>query len=131
MNKKEQIQKLRTDGRSYREIEKILGCSRSLIAYHLNKTTKKAILKNQTENRIQKRKDIKNLHGGKCQKCGYDKCLAALQFHHRDASSKKFEISSALGNRISVTKEELDVELSKCDLLCANCHTEFHQLQYE
>jgi 5-methylcytosine-specific restriction endonuclease McrA len=31
---KEQILKLRNEGKSYREIEKILGCSRSTISYH-------------------------------------------------------------------------------------------------
>ena len=31
--------------------------------------------------------------GGKCQKCGYDKCEEALDFHHLDASEKDFQIS--------------------------------------
>ena len=31
--------------------------------------------------------------GGKCQKCGYDKCEGALQFHHRDPKEKEFTLS--------------------------------------
>jgi len=32
------------------------------------------------------------LRGGKCQKCGYDKNLAAFDFHHRDPKTKKFKM---------------------------------------
>ena len=63
--------------------------------------------------------------GGKCQKCGYDKCEGALQFHHRDPNEKSFTLSS-----INVSKELnmsiLYDEVDKCDLLCANCHSEIH-----
>lgn len=61
--------------------------------------------------------------GGKCQKCGYDKCPAALDFHHRDESEKSFGISKG-GNTHGWDK--LKVELDKCDILCANCHREQH-----
>ena len=37
---KEKILKLREEGKSYREIEKILGCSRSTISYHCQAKTK-------------------------------------------------------------------------------------------
>ena len=58
--------------------------------------------------------------GGKCQKCGYDRCVAALDFHHRRPDKKEFRVS---GNTWSV---KLRKELDKCDLLCANCHREAH-----
>ena len=61
--------------------------------------------------------------GGKCSRCGYNTCFAALEFHHRDASSKEF----SMGNMVSVSKERYLAELDKCDLLCANCHREVHQ----
>ena len=46
--RKEQILKLRSEGKSYRQIEKILGCSRSTISYHCGKngTEKKRVQKN-------------------------------------------------------------------------------------
>lgn len=28
--------------------------------------------------------------GGKCQKCNYSSCIAALIFHHRDPKEKRF-----------------------------------------
>jgi hypothetical protein len=33
--------------------------------------------------------------GGCCEKCGYSKCLMALEFHHLDPSQKDFTISQA------------------------------------
>jgi hypothetical protein len=73
----------------------------------------------------QKKKAVAHL-GGKCQKCGYDRCLQALEFNHRDPSLKQFDISQATQAEVkwAVLVEELD----KCDLLCANCHRELHYL---
>ena len=34
-----------------------------------------------------------NYKGGRCQICGYDKCIEALEFHHLDPTRKDFGIS--------------------------------------
>jgi 5-methylcytosine-specific restriction endonuclease McrA len=61
--------------------------------------------------------------GGRCQLCGYNRCIEALEFHHNNSSSKDFSISEKGYTRSWVkVKEELD----KCMLLCANCHREIH-----
>lgn len=60
--------------------------------------------------------------GGSCIHCGYNKCVEALGFHHRDSESKLFRISGNHSRSWKVTKTELD----KCDLVCANCHAEIH-----
>ena len=61
--------------------------------------------------------------GGKCQICGYDRCIDALEFHHEDSSAKDFSISEKGYTRSwQKVKEELD----KCTLVCANCHRELH-----
>lgn len=57
--------------------------------------------------------------GGACSSCGYDKCLAALEFHHTDPASKSFNVSRWGG---SLKKRR--AEAAKCILLCANCHRE-------
>lgn len=64
---------------------------------------------------------IKQQRGGKCEKCGYDKYLGALDFHHLDPSQKDFTI----GNRDFKLKECIE-ESQKCIMLCANCHREIH-----
>ena len=38
---------------------------------------------------------IKEQRGGKCQRCGYNTCLKALEFHHLDPSKKDFTISNS------------------------------------
>ena len=61
--------------------------------------------------------------GGKCLTCGYDKCSAALDFHHIDERTKSFGLSQdGMTRSWERTKKELD----KCVLLCANCHREYH-----
>jgi hypothetical protein len=60
--------------------------------------------------------------GGKCARCGYSKCMWALQFHHRDPEMKKFTISSCW--RHVRSWDVIQQELDKCTLLCANCHAE-------
>lgn len=77
----------------------------------------------------QKQRAIKHrlvLHkGGKCQRCGYDKCEGALQFHHRNPEEKEFTLGQInLSKDFSI--DELLQEVDKCDLLCANCHSEEH-----
>jgi hypothetical protein len=60
--------------------------------------------------------------GGKCVKCGYDKCQAALQFHHLDPNQKDFTISHDFSHDVKKLYSEVD----KCILVCANCHAEIH-----
>ena len=62
--------------------------------------------------------------GGKCSKCGYDKCIAALEFHHLDPNEKDKDYTNYKGS----FSDKLKTELDKCVLLCANCHREEHNL---
>jgi hypothetical protein len=59
--------------------------------------------------------------GGCCSICGYDRCCAALQFHHVDPRTKEFALSHE-----GVTRgiDRARAEAKKCVLLCANCHAE-------
>jgi DNA-binding CsgD family transcriptional regulator len=78
---------------------------------------------NSVKNRIQKLKQMAVEYlGGKCMKCGYNKCIWVLEFHHRNPKEKEF----AIGKYFSRSWEKLKKELDKCDLLCANCHREKH-----
>jgi DNA-directed RNA polymerase subunit RPC12/RpoP len=58
--------------------------------------------------------------GAKCSQCGYDRCVAALEYHHRDPNEK--DPTWNRGWSLPKLKKELD----KCDILCANCHREVH-----
>jgi transposase len=59
--------------------------------------------------------------GGCCALCGYARCVAALQFHHRDPATKRFTVS---GRGLARSIDALREEAAKCVLLCANCHVE-------
>jgi hypothetical protein len=61
--------------------------------------------------------------GGKCQICGYNKCLDVLEFHHLNTSEKDFGISQKGYTRSWI---KVKIELDKCVMLCANCHREIH-----
>jgi 5-methylcytosine-specific restriction endonuclease McrA len=123
---KDKILSLRKEGKSYREIQKVLGCSRSLVSYYVNPDGKTKSLQRQNKNRFRRRTHYKNLLGGKCQKCGYKKCLDALQFHHKNPKEKLFEIQSAIWGQVGVSESDILKEVEKCILLCANCHCETH-----
>lgn len=83
---------------------------------------RKAYLKFQvSEARRKLKAQAVEYKGGKCQSCGYDKCLSVLAFHHLDPNEKDFAIS---GNYKSF--RHIKPELDKTILLCSNCHGELH-----
>ena len=61
--------------------------------------------------------------GGKCEHCGYSRCMAALEFHHLNPNKKDFNVSHL---KSYLFDEVVKTELDKCSLLCACCHREEH-----
>jgi hypothetical protein len=61
--------------------------------------------------------------GGCCSRCGYDKNITSLEFHHLDPSQKEITPSKLINRKWEILKKEID----KCVLLCSNCHKEEHQ----
>lgn len=70
--------------------------------------------------RVLKLKAIETM-GSMCMICGYDKHPGVLEFHHVDAATKSFGISSGGFSR---SWASIHAELQKCILVCANCHRE-------
>jgi len=62
-----------------------------------------------------------NLLGGKCVKCG-ESDVFVLDFHHRGQK----DIGVAVLINGQKRWPEIEAEVLKCELLCANCHTEHH-----
>lgn len=71
---------------------------------------------NNKQYRIRKEEVVKLL-GGRCSRCGYNKCLAALDIHHIDPSKKT-------RMRDWVNKATL---ITNLQILCRNCHAELHE----
>lgn len=80
------------------------------------------VVRCQKKMRRQRKQKLADMLGGKCIKCGYNKCLKCLSFHHKDTQNKKFGICDNLLGRWA----DLVDEVKKCDLLCVRCHGEEH-----
>ena len=95
-------------------------CKECFVLYkrtiHPRKEQYKYVKESRTRNKLRGLE----LLGGKCAVCGYDKCAQALEFHHIDPKEKSFSISTNLNKAWKL----LEIEFSKCVLLCANCHRE-------
>ena len=177
---KNEILKLRKEGKTYNEIVDILGVSKSTISYYcklagldgridgkglsgknieeiktfykthtMSETKKEFNLCSGTIKKIVERKNKKlsegerkeynynhvksfrkknklravNKMGGKCNICGYNKCLTALEFHHLDPTKKDFTPSK----NMNMSWDKIEKELEKCILVCSNCHREIHE----
>ena len=59
----------------------------------------------------------------KCEKCPESHPFV-LDFHHIDSSKKDVDISRAINRGWS--KERILKEISKCQILCSNCHRKLH-----
>lgn len=81
-------------------------------------TTTQQVLKSDQR----KKQRLVNSLGGKCCICGYNRCLSALQFHHKNPEEKDFTISQ----NAHIGFEKALQEVKKCILVCANCHREIH-----
>lgn len=64
--------------------------------------------------------EYKLAHG--CARCGYDRCPAALEFHHRDPAQKVAGLSEMTRHSLA----RMMAEAAKCEVVCANCHREEH-----
>jgi hypothetical protein len=58
-----------------------------------------------------------------CLICGYKRCGACLDFHHRKPEDKSFRITAT---RWRAGSAKVKQEIAKCDLLCKCCHYEQH-----
>lgn len=61
----------------------------------------------------------------KCSKCP-ENDPACLEFHHLNERTKRFNIASSPGK---FSREIILEEMSKCIILCSNCHKKLHYYQ--
>lgn len=101
--------------------KKILGKDLILEIKEIRKKNKVTKSQSVISWRNRKKEELVEYKGGKCEICGYDKCITALHFHHKDPNEKDFTVS-----RKSYSFERLKEEVDKCILVCANCHSEIH-----
>ena len=120
MNKKETILNLRSEGKSYRQIQKETGISKGLISYHLGDGQKQKTLARSNIQKAKRRREaweIKESSG--CVDCKEMYPHYVLEFDHREGTNKVGSASDLYakhGKRVGLE------EMAKCDIVCANCH---------
>jgi len=118
------LQKLYDELGSVKKVAKVTGNAvQTVLKYVVTK--RKTNLQTGSESVILWRKRTKqklvDYKGGKCEICGYSKCIESLHFHHTNPEEKDFSISGK-----SLSFDRLKQEVDKCILVCSNCHTEIH-----
>jgi hypothetical protein len=119
---KQQILKLRAEGKSYTEISTSIPCALSTVWYYCTEGAKQKRNSYKRRDNKQFRFKLKTLFGGKCSICNYNRCLEALDFHHKNPNEKDLDVSQ-LANQ---SKQRAIAEANKCILVCSNCHDEIH-----
>jgi hypothetical protein len=120
MNNKELIFKLRSEGKSYREIFNQTGISKGLISYYLGEDQKQKTLNRSNLNKAKRRREVwKIKEDSGCVDCGEMYPHYVLEFDHREGTEKRGSVSDLYakhGMKIGLE------EMQKCDIVCANCH---------
>lgn len=122
-----------------KEVLKCKVCGKELIGrqkmYCSKKCKDKYLHDTKYHTKYSKNQDNKGLlrklllikeRGNKCEKCGYNKNITALEFHHLKDKQFTLDIRNLGRKSIDVIKEEVN----KCLLLCSNCHQELHHPEY-
>jgi len=95
---------------------------KTIIDKRYYENNKEKVYQRKMDRRRKLKEEGVNFLGGKCKICGYDKCSAALDFHH-PKNNKEGNVGVFLKNE---SRQKLLKEVEKCILLCANCHRELH-----
>lgn len=103
----------------YKDLEKRRECRRKW--YANNKESEKAhVVRRKKEIRSWFEKFKKTL---RCKKCG-ENHPATLDFHHKN--SKEKDLGMGFMSYYGYSIERIKKEISKCIVLCANCHRKLH-----
>lgn len=99
-------------------------CQREYAKLHYQNNKEKysdKSVKRNKEERNKKKLFIDSFKVDGCTKCDEDE-LCCLEFHHIDPDKKSFRLSQGTSKSLELLVEEI----SKCVVLCANCHRKVH-----
>lgn len=113
------IKRLREQGKSYREIQDELGCSKGTISYHVGEGQKNKTLQRSQKRRTEMRSVVAKIkEDSGCVDCNQKYPYFVLDFDHVRGTKK-----DGVAQLITWgTLEEIYEEIDKCDIVCANCH---------
>lgn len=93
----------------------------------------KEMAKEQSKGKTRKRRKENKIRavnylGGECERCGLSSpYYSVFDFHHRNPEEKEADPGTLLHR----SWETVFKEISKCMLLCANCHRIVHEMENE
>jgi len=120
MKHKEEIIRLRSEGKTYNQIVDLLGCSKGTIAYHLSEGVKTNYNTRRRKYRDGITKFIREYKESiGCTDCGERYPYYMLDLDHID-NNKSFTVSSYRSHTQDI--EKIKAEIDKCEVVCANCH---------
>ena len=91
-------------------------------AYRNNPHRRRIVRDAQIKYRLGIRDYIRSLkHGRACTDCKNNFPHYVLDYDHRPDESKLEDISKIASKR-NWTRDRIDAEIAKCDIVCANCH---------
>jgi hypothetical protein len=106
----------------YKDPEKRKAYHKEQSRKHYEANRKETIQRTKDNKAIQKEEWYKFKGALKCTKCGFDH-IAALDFHHEDPSKKEYNVNRLISNG---QFKKAYKEITKCIVLCANCHRIHH-----
>lgn len=132
---KESILKLRKEGKTYNEIIKLIGCSKSLISYYCNPNSKETIKKGKENRkngiylkRVSKNENCLNCNS-KIENHGKKYCCQKCSSHHRSKLTYEYYLNNQLefSDKLYYTRclkpYILDEQDNKCNIcFCDNIH---------
>lgn len=117
--------RIRARERKYRKERREEVNKKARERYHRNRV--KIRLRARNYSRIKNREakeEAVALLGGRCQRCGYSKIIAALEFHHKNGRRKQLDFDRITPKLLRQLKET--GKIKELELVCANCHRGIH-----
>ena len=115
---KDEILRLREEGKTYKEIQDELGCSKGTISYHLGEGQKLKYKASSKAARERRYKRFYELKSKPCIDCGGEYIPTAMHFDHIGTDKE-----SGVANMLTQSSwEAIEKEIAKCELVCGNCH---------
>lgn len=118
-----EIPKLRAEGKTYSEIIALTGAAKSTVSYYCGDNQKEKT----TARTLSYVTDIKRYiiyvkESTPCEDCAKNFPYYVMHFDHLPGFQKLFNISQFKNYTKDI--EVVKREISKCDVVCANCHAE-------
>ena len=116
---KEDIFRLRQEGKTYNQIQNVLGCSKGTIAYHLGDGQKEKYHQRSQKWRTEMSAVVAKIKEDYvCADCKVKYPYYVWEFDHTE-DNKEGNISWMI---TFSSMEEILNEVKKCEVVCANCH---------